>query len=117
MINLSCSKEEKCVCGTLYVHIGHDNKRVKEVRCNLGKEGSCPRVLCGVITGLMNILFNMGVNVEGIIKELEGHSCGRTTKRGNGVTTSCADGIAYALKEFKVELMTMPPETKPNPKL
>ena len=113
----STTLKEQVGCGKIYVHIGHSNKKVKRVEFHLGKQGSCPRVLCGALTECLNIMFGMGVNIDDIIKALEGHGCGRKTKRKDGQTLSCSDGIAQALREFKVELMTMPPETKPNPKL
>jgi len=109
--------KEQVGCGKIYVHIRYGKGRIKRIEFNLGKQGTCPRVLCGALTECLNIMLGMGVNIDDIIKALEGHGCGKRTKRKDGQTLSCSDGIAQALREFKVELKSKPPETKPNPTL
>lgn len=98
----SITIQNKVGCGTIYVSLSYNKDGLKRVAFNLGKQGTCPKVLCDVITGLINDMLKIGWQLDSIIRSLNNHHCAKPTRhKKGGITYSCADGIAQALKEFK----------------
>lgn len=87
-------------CGPLYVTINEDENGLFELFNNIGKAGGCAGAQSEAIGRLVSLAFRSGISSEAIIKQLIGISCHRPKGLGQNKITSCADGIAKALKLY-----------------
>ncbi len=87
-------------CGPLYVTINEDDKGLFELFNNIGKAGGCAGAQSEAIGRLVSLAFRSGIPAEAIIKQLVGISCHRPKGIGKNKITSCADGIAKAIKLY-----------------
>jgi ribonucleoside-diphosphate reductase alpha chain len=87
-------------CGPLYVTINEDENGLFELFNNIGKAGGCAGAQSEAIGRLVSLAFRSGISSEAIIKQLIGISCHRPKGVGQNKITSCADGIAKALKLY-----------------
>ncbi|MEW6428668.1 MAG: vitamin B12-dependent ribonucleotide reductase [Thermodesulfobacteriota bacterium] len=87
-------------CGPMYVTINQDeNRKPFELFNTVGKAGGCAASQCEAIGRLVSLAWRSGMEAEPIIKELIGISCHKPTGFGENRVTSCADGIARALRQ------------------
>jgi ribonucleoside-diphosphate reductase alpha chain len=74
--------------------------RVREVFFRMGKCGNCERSWAAAVGTLASLSLRVGVDVEVVIKALEGNRCDKVTF-GNGggrPVVSCADAVARVLR-------------------
>ena len=90
-------------CGPLYVTINEDEDGLFELFNNIGKAGGCAGAQSEAIGRLVSLAFRSGISADSIIKQLIGISSHRPKGVRQNKITSCADGIAKALKMYPKE--------------
>ncbi len=99
-VTLGRSEKSKTGCGSLYVHVAHDERGLLEVFSNLGKGGGCP-AQSEATARLTSLCLRSDVNPREIIRQLSGIRCPTACSRhaqGSPVDVlSCPDAIAKAV--------------------
>lgn len=94
-------------CGHLYVTINSDKSGPFEIFTQMGKVGGCASAQLEAIARLASLCMRSNVEVDSIIKQLQGIRCPSPMWHKGEVVSSCADGISKALTTFnKIEKNT-----------
>jgi len=90
----------ECACGPLIVTVNQDSEgRIREVLLRMEKASGCVCSHLDALGKMLSLLFSAGVDVNVIVKELEGINCSSVGWHKGRRIYSCADAIAYVLKE------------------
>jgi len=87
-------------CGSLYVTVNIDDGVPFEVFAKLGKSGGCSASNTEALTRAISIGLRSGVPIEEYYDHLKGIQCINPTVSQGEQIKSCADAIAYVLKNF-----------------
>lgn len=88
-------------CGHLYVTMNVDDEgKPFEVFCKLGKSGACAGAVQETMGRLISQELRSGGDIERIIKQLRGASCGQQVGFGPKRVTSCIDAIGLVLQRY-----------------
>jgi ribonucleoside-diphosphate reductase alpha chain len=99
-------------CGHLYVTINSDSDGPCEVFTQMGKVGGCASAQLEAIARLTSLCLRSNVKVSSIINQLQGIRCPSPMWSKGEMVTSCADGVAKALKTY-LDLETDLPVVEP----
>jgi ribonucleoside-diphosphate reductase alpha chain len=92
----------KTPCGNLYVTITEDeNGQPMEVFAKLGKSGGCPTAIMETTGRLVSNMLRSGTEVDHVIRQLRGVSCGQQCGMGPNKVTSCQDAIGIVLQRYE----------------
>ncbi len=90
----------ECACGPLLITINQDREgKIREVLLKMEKSGGCVSSHLDALGKMLSLLFSAGVDVDVVIKELEGINCSSAGWHKGRRIYSCADAVAYALRE------------------
>lgn len=84
-------------CGNLYVTVNYDEHGICEVFTSTGKAGGCPSQ-SEATARLASIALRSGIELEYILKQLEGIRCPSTLRQNGRKCTSCPDAIASVIR-------------------
>lgn len=88
-------------CGSLYVHVNHDERGLLEAFSNLGKAGGCP-AQSEATARLVSLCLRCDVDPQEVVRQLRGIRCPTACSKqaaGKAVDVlSCPDGIAQAIR-------------------
>jgi ribonucleoside-diphosphate reductase alpha chain len=88
-------------CGYVYVTISEDEEgQPFEVFCKLGKSGACAGAVQETMGRLVSQELRSGGDLDRIIKQLRGASCGQHVGFGPNRVTSCIDAIGLILQRY-----------------
>lgn len=87
-------------CGHLYVTINSDSDGPCEIFTQMGKVGGCASAQLEAIARLTSLCLRSNVKVSSIINQLQGIRCPSPMWSKGEMVTSCADGVAKALKTY-----------------
>ncbi len=87
-------------CGHLYVTINSDEDGPCEIFTQMGKVGGCASAQLEAIARLTSLCLRSNVKVSSIINQLQGIRCPSPMWSKGEMVTSCADGVAKALKTY-----------------
>jgi ribonucleoside-diphosphate reductase alpha chain len=88
-------------CGNLYVTITEDQDGIPlEIFARLGKSGGCATAVMESIGRLGSKWLRSGGDVDELITQLRGVSCGQQCGLGPNRVTSCQDAIGLALERY-----------------
>ena len=89
-------------CGHLYVTISEDeNGQPFEVFCKLGKSGACAGAVQETMGRLISSELRSGRDIDRLVKQLRGASCGQSVGFGPKRVTSCIDAIGLVLQRYQ----------------
>ncbi|MCD4818021.1 MAG: vitamin B12-dependent ribonucleotide reductase [Candidatus Cloacimonetes bacterium] len=87
-------------CGHLYITINSDETGPCEIFTQMGKVGGCASAQLEAIARLTSLCLRSNMNVDSIIRQLQGIRCPSPMWHHGEVISSCADGVARSLKTF-----------------
>lgn len=90
----------KTGCGSLYVTINKDKEGIFEVFALMGKSGGCAASQNETTGRLVSLALRSGVDVESIIRQLQGVRCPAPIWDNGSLVLSCADAISRALQKY-----------------
>lgn len=88
-------------CGHLYITINSDNNGAFEVFTQMGKVGGCASAQLEAIARLISLCLRSNINLDSLIRQLQGIRCPSPMWHKGKRITSCGDAIAKALINFK----------------
>ena len=88
-------------CGqSIYVTINEDQNGLFEVFATMGKSGGCMASQSEAIGRLISLGLRSGIEIDGIIKQLEGIRCPAPAWQEGNIILSCADAIGKAMHRY-----------------
>ena len=87
-------------CGSIYVTINEDKDGPFEVFATMGKAGGCAASQIETIGRLISLGLRSGVQIDQIVKQMQGVSCHSFLGSGDNKVLSCADAIAKTIKLY-----------------
>ena len=87
-------------CGHLYITINSDKTGPCEIFTQMGKVGGCASAQLEAIARLTSLCLRSNMNVDSIIRQLQGIRCPSPMWHHGEIISSCADGVARSLKTF-----------------
>lgn len=87
-------------CGNIYVTINEDEKGPVELFTAIGKAGGCASSQAEAISRLISLALRAGIEMESIIKQLQGVRCPNPQWSNGELILSCADAISRAMKNY-----------------
>ncbi len=106
-------------CGNIYVTVNEDENGPVELFTAIGKAGGCASSQAEAISRLISLSLRAGIDMESIIKQLQGVRCPNPQWSNGELILSCADAISRAMKTYlerrsdmKTEKTLPPPAEK-----
>lgn len=90
----------KTGCGSLYITINKDKEGIFEVFALMGKSGGCAACQNETTGRLVSLALRSGVDVETIIRQLQGIRCPVPIWDNGSLILSCSDAISRALQKY-----------------
>lgn len=91
-------------CGNMYLTINTDDENnFNEMFLQLGKSGSCTKVLMEAIGRLVTLIFRLGGDVNLIVTHLKGLRCLQPRISKGKEYLSCCDAIAQTVENYGKE--------------
>jgi len=87
-------------CGPLYITINEDQQGIFEVFALMGKSGGCAASQNETTGRLISLALRSGVDVESIIRQLQGIRCPTPIWDRGTLILSCSDAISRALQKY-----------------
>ena len=87
-------------CGSMYVTINEDGGAPFEVFATMGKAGGCAASQIETIGRLISLGLRSGVQIEQIVKQMQGISCHSVSGTGEHRVLSCADAVAKTIFSY-----------------
>ncbi len=87
-------------CGNIYVTVNEDENGPVELFTAIGKAGGCASSQAEAISRLISLSLRAGIDMESIIKQLQGVRCPNPQWSNGELILSCADAISRAMKNY-----------------
>jgi len=84
-------------CGSMYVTINEDGGTPFEVFATMGKAGGCAASQIETIGRLISLGLRSGVQIEQVVRQMQGISCHSVSGTGENRVLSCADAVAKTI--------------------
>ena len=105
-VTTGATRKMETGCGDLYVTVNEDDEGLPfEIFNQMGKAGGCAASQSEAIGRLVSLALRSGIELQAIIRQLQGIRCHKPRGIGPAKVESCADAIARALRLHQEERM------------
>ncbi len=99
-------------CGNIYITVNEDENGPVELFTAIGKAGGCASSQAEAISRLISLALRAGIDMESIIKQLQGVRCPNPQWSNGELILSCADAISRAMKAYLNKRVSMKKENQ-----